>query len=171
MNAPRKEDATLVMQINMNGIGFSRNGFEGPYKNAWTIDGVLLGEFIKAGSINAEKLSVEYRQSVNDEIVAKFNVAAGRISAEVTRAKGAEGELAASLKITSDQVQTKVSKGEFGSYVQQYYDKVIFGFNNNSRYVQINPGEIAIYDDGVTVPSTCSAPWTFPPGPGSIWNC
>lgn len=157
MNAPRKEDATLVMQINMNGIGFSRNGFEGPYKNAWTIDGVLLGEFIKAGSINAEKLSVEYRQSVNDEIVAKFNVAAGRIAAEVTRAKGAEGELAASLKITSDQVQTKVSKGEFGSYVQQYYDKVIFGFNNNSRYVQINPGEIAIYDDGVTVSKKRSA--------------
>ena len=27
MNAPNKEDATLVMQINMNGIGFSREGF------------------------------------------------------------------------------------------------------------------------------------------------
>ena len=50
MNAPNKEDATLVMQINMNGIGFSRDGFDGPYKNAWTIDGVLLGEFLKAGS-------------------------------------------------------------------------------------------------------------------------
>jgi len=49
MNAPNKEDASLVMQINMNGIGFSREGFEGPYKNAWTIDGVFLGEFIKAG--------------------------------------------------------------------------------------------------------------------------
>ena len=48
MNAPNKEDATLVMQINMNGIGFSRDGFDGPYKNAWTIDGVLLGEFLKA---------------------------------------------------------------------------------------------------------------------------
>ena len=32
MNAPSKEDATQVMQINMNGIGFSRNGFGGPYK-------------------------------------------------------------------------------------------------------------------------------------------
>lgn len=59
MNAPSKEDATQVMQINMNGIGFSRNGFGGPYKNAWTIDGVLLGEFIKAGSVQAEALSAE----------------------------------------------------------------------------------------------------------------
>ena len=149
MNAPNKEDASLVMQINMNGIGFSRTGFEGPYLNAWTIDGVFLGEFIKAGSVTAEKLSVEYRESVNEEIVSKFNVAKDLISAEVTRAQGAEVELAASLKVTSELVETKVSKGDFGSYVQQYYDKVIYGFNHSSRYVQINPGEIAIYDNGV----------------------
>ncbi len=150
MNAPRKEDATLVMQINMNGIGFSRNGFEGPYKNAWTIDGVLLGEFIKAGSVTAEKLSVEYRESVTNEITSKFNVAAGAIEAEVTRAQGVEVELAASLKVTSDLIETKVSKEGFGTYVQQYWDKIIYGFNYSSKYVQINPGEIAIYDNGVT---------------------
>ena len=150
MNAPNKEDADLVMQINMNGIGFSRTGFEGPYLNAWTIDGVFLGEFIKAGSISAEKLSVEYRESVNEEIVSKFNVTKGLIEAEVTRAKGEEEELAASLKVTSDMIQTKVSKGEFGSYMEQYYDRVIYGFNHSSKYVQINPGEIAIYDNGVS---------------------
>lgn len=150
MNAPNKEDATLVMQINMNGIGFSREGFNGPYKNAWTIDGVLLGEFIKAGSITAEKLSVEYRQSVTDEIVSKFNVAAGKIEAEVTRAKGVEVELAAALRITEELIETKVSKNGFGTYVQQYWDKIIYGFNYSSKYVQINPGEIAIYNNGVS---------------------
>ena len=149
MNAPNKEDATHVMQINMNGIGFSRTGFEGPYLNAWTIDGVFLGEFIKAGTVTAEKLSVEYRESVNEEIVSKFNVAKDLISAEVTRAQGTEAELAASLKVTSELVEMKVSKNDFGSYMQQYYDRVIYGFNHSSRYVQINPGEIAIYDNGV----------------------
>ena len=34
MNAPSKEDATQVMQINMNGIGFSRNGFGVILQNA-----------------------------------------------------------------------------------------------------------------------------------------
>lgn len=149
MDAPNKEDAVHIMQINMNGIGFSRTGFDGPYPNAWTIDGVFLGEFIKAESITAEKLSAEYRESVNEEIVSKFNVAKDLISAEVTRAQGAEVELAASLKVTSELVETKVSKGDFGSYVQQYYDRVIYGFNHSSKYVQINPGEIAIYDNGV----------------------
>ena len=149
MDAPNKEDAVHIMQINMNGIGFSRTGFEGPYPNAWTIDGEFLGEHIKAGTVTAEKLSAEYKSGVTAEITAKFDVAAGRIEAEVTRAKGVEAELSASLKVTADSVQTKVSKGEFGSYAQQYYDKVIYGFNQSSKYVQINPGEIAIYDNGV----------------------
>lgn len=149
MNAPSKETATRVMQVNMNGIGFSRNGFDGPYKNAWTIDGVLLGEFIKAGSIDAEKLSVEYLSSVDDAIRTQFKVSEDLISAEARRAVGKESELAASLKVTSDRIETKVSYNELGSYIQQYYDRVIFGFNNNSRYVQISPGAISIYDDGV----------------------
>ena len=154
MNAPSKEQATQVMQINMNGIGFSRDGFDGPYKNAWTIDGVLLGEFIKAGSVSAEKLSAEYKSSVTNQInttvTAKFEVAENLISAEVKRATGAEVELAASLKVTSELVESKVSKGEFGSYMQQYYNRVLIGFNNDSKYVQITAGAIGIYDNGIS---------------------
>ncbi len=96
MNAPSKEQATQVMQINMNGIGFSREGFDGPYKNAWTIDGVLLGEFIKAGSVSAEKLSVEYRDSVTKEITAKFDVANEKIEAKVSK-----GDISSELSLES----------------------------------------------------------------------
>lgn len=85
MNAPSKEQATRLMQINMNGIGFSRDGFNGPYKNAWTIDGVLLGEFIKAGTIDAEKLSVEYRDGVTRQITAQLKVAEDLIDAKVSK--------------------------------------------------------------------------------------
>lgn len=119
MNAPNKEDATQVMQINMNGIGFSRDGFDGPYKNAWTIDGTFLGEFIKAGSVQAEALSAEYKSLVTDEInaiaTAKFQVADQRITAEVTRASNAEDLLAASINIQADQILQKVSKGDISS--------------------------------------------------------
>lgn len=119
MNAPRKEDATLVMQINMNGIGFSREGFDGPYKNAWTIDGVLLGEFIKAGSVKAEALSVEYKAAVTKEInttvTSKFQVAENLIRAEVTRATNQEVELAAAISVQAEQIALKVSKGNISS--------------------------------------------------------
>lgn len=128
MNAPSKEQATQVMQINMNGIGFSRDGFDGPYKNAWTIDGVLLGEFIKAGSVKAEALSAEYKSSVSDEIdttvTAKFQVAENLISAEVKRAKDAEEELSSSLKLTSEQINAKVSKGEVSSQLSLESDLI-----------------------------------------------
>ena len=114
MNASSKEQATQVMQINMNGIGFSRDGFDGPYKNAWTIDGVLLGEFLKAGTVTTEKLSVEYKESVSDEInsvaTSKLNVAKGLIEAEVTRASKAEEDLRAHIRVTSEAVDTEVSR-------------------------------------------------------------
>lgn len=114
MNAPSKEEATLVMQINMNGIGFSRDGFDGPYKNAWTIDGVLLGEFIKAGSVQAEALSAEYKSSVTNEInttvTAQFKVAENLISAEVTRAKGEESQLKSSLTLTDSRISAEVTR-------------------------------------------------------------
>lgn len=119
MDAPSKEEATHVMQINMNGIGFSRDGFDGPYKNAWTIDGVFLGEYIKAGSVQAEALSAEYKASVTDKInttvTSQFKVAEDLISAEVTRATEQEVELAAAIQITSEQISQKVSKGEISS--------------------------------------------------------
>lgn len=150
MDAPNKENAKNILQFNEFGIGGSHNGFNGPYTVGMTLDGTLIGERLKVGSVKAEALSVEYKASVSDEITSKFKVTEDLISAEVTRATDKEIDLAASIKVTSELVQTKVSKGEFGSYMQQFYDYFLLGFNESSKYVQINPGEIAIYDNGVT---------------------
>lgn len=35
------EEARQVLRINKNGIGFSSTGYQGPYYQAWTLDGVL----------------------------------------------------------------------------------------------------------------------------------
>lgn len=51
MDAPNIADAKNVIQINKNGIGFSNDGINGPYKNAWTIDGQLVASFISTGRI------------------------------------------------------------------------------------------------------------------------
>lgn len=56
MNAPSKEQATMVMQINMNGIGFSDSGYDGPYKTAWTIDGQFVADCIVSGSMSADRI-------------------------------------------------------------------------------------------------------------------
>lgn len=150
MDASDKMDAKNVLQFNKYGIGGSHNGLNGPYTVGMTLDGTILGERIKAGSVRTEALAVEYRTKVTEEITAKFEVAENLISAEVKRATKQEGELAASIKVTSDLIQTKVSKGDFGSYMQQYYNYFLYGFNGSSKYLQINPGELAIYDNGVS---------------------
>lgn len=80
----------------------------------------------------------------------QLSVLKDSIEAEVKRATKGEEDLKASIKVNADNITSKVSKGEFGSYVTQYYDRVITAFNNSSKYVQISAGEIAIYDYGVS---------------------
>lgn len=45
--------AVHVIRMNRNGIGFSNNGYSGPYESAWTIDGQFNADFIATGSILA----------------------------------------------------------------------------------------------------------------------
>ena len=47
-----------VLRVNKNGIGFSRTGANGPYTNAWTIDGNLVADFITTGTLNANNVEV-----------------------------------------------------------------------------------------------------------------
>ena len=56
MDTPDKDTATSVIQINKNGIGFSTTGISGPYRNAWTIDGNLVADFITTGSMFADRI-------------------------------------------------------------------------------------------------------------------
>lgn len=56
MNTPDKETAKNVIQLNQNGLGFSTTGINGPYSNAWTIDGNLVADFITAGTMLADRV-------------------------------------------------------------------------------------------------------------------
>lgn len=46
-------DATNVIRLNKNGIGFSTSGYAGPYRTAWTIDSHFVADFITAGTLTA----------------------------------------------------------------------------------------------------------------------
>ncbi len=56
-----KDDINLakqVLRINKEGIGFSKNGVNGPFETAWTVDGTFVADFIKAGRLNADLIEV-----------------------------------------------------------------------------------------------------------------
>lgn len=48
--------ARNVLRLNNNGIGFSTSGINGPYTNAWTIDGNLIADFITSGTMSADRI-------------------------------------------------------------------------------------------------------------------
>ena len=50
MDNPNEDQATYIMRLNRNGIGFSRDGGQ-TYGNAWTIDGKLNADNIATGTI------------------------------------------------------------------------------------------------------------------------
>jgi hypothetical protein len=63
MDYPDKESAVNVMRINNGGIGFSTNGYNGPFTSAWTLDGHFVADFITAGTLNANLIRTGIIQS------------------------------------------------------------------------------------------------------------
>lgn len=54
VNKLPKEEATDVIKISNGGIGFGRDGINGTFKSAWTIDGNFCADFITTGKINTD---------------------------------------------------------------------------------------------------------------------
>lgn len=53
LDAPTIESAINVWRWNVGGLGFSKNGYNGPYETAITSDGQIVADFIKSGSLTA----------------------------------------------------------------------------------------------------------------------
>ena len=51
MDQPTTNSAVNLIRMNMNGIGFSNSGINGPYRSAWTIDGKFNADFIQTGKL------------------------------------------------------------------------------------------------------------------------
>ncbi len=66
MDQPDVSRAVNVIRLNKNGIGFSRNGYGGPFANAWTIDGRLVADFITTGTLTAVLIKAGILSDVNN---------------------------------------------------------------------------------------------------------
>lgn len=53
MDKPNINDAIKVWRWNVNGLGFSNNGYNGPYETAITADGQIVADFITSGTLMA----------------------------------------------------------------------------------------------------------------------
>lgn len=116
-----KEQAKYCIRINLGGIGFSQNGWQGPYISAWTIDGRFNADFITGGTIRGIKL-------IGNEITNgnKFSVdASGNLKAVDGKFEG---------DISGSKIEGSLIKGS--TLISGYDDgnKTIIG-SGSSRYL------------------------------------
>ena len=63
LDAPSIYDAVNVWRWNVGGLGFSKNGYNGPYETAITADGQIVADFITSGSLVANIIKAGVIQS------------------------------------------------------------------------------------------------------------
>lgn len=70
MDTPDITTAVNVIRMNRNGIGFSQNGYAGPFNSAWTIDGTFYADYIKAGTLS-DLAGLNYWNMITGRLVTK----------------------------------------------------------------------------------------------------
>ena len=63
LDAPSIGEAVNVWRWNVGGLGFSKNGYNGPYETAITADGQIVADFITSGSLVANIIKAGVLQS------------------------------------------------------------------------------------------------------------
>ena len=116
MDTDDMQTAVNVLRINMNGIGFSQSGYNGPFLTAWTIDGAFVANEITAGKFDGALIH------------------AGTVSAEVLTAE-ARKELLSVHQYLPGNIFTNISVWEKNSY---YDDKVYFETIAGKRYLVLD---------------------------------
>lgn len=185
MDTADKKTARKLWRWNLNGLGYSKTGYNGTYDTAITMDGQIVGERLIGGSVTADKLSVSYKSSVEKQIsdaiddsndytddklksywtrvevetAIKNTKNAILISAKETATSYTDDKLksystSAQIKVKTDSIESEVKKklnsSELSTKIQQNASAVKIAWNNISKYVQFESGELRIYDSAVT---------------------
>lgn len=185
MDTADKKTARKLWRWNLNGLGYSKTGYNGTYETAITMDGQIVGERLVGGSVDASKLSVSYKSSVEKQIsdaisdsndytdgqlksywtrvevetAIKNTKDAVLISAKETATSYTDDKLksystSAQIKVKTDSIESEVKKklnsSDLSTKIQQNASAVKIAWNNISKYIKFESGELRIYDSAVS---------------------
>ncbi len=128
MDAPTIAAAKRVWRWNSGGLGYSKNGYNGPFETAITQDGAIVADFITVGQIATARLdvqdiirtgeiavlgdvTVETERATKEEgaLSSRITANATEIAAEVNRATDTEGALSSRITANATEIAAKVS--------------------------------------------------------------
>ena len=84
MDTENMNTATNVLRINVNGIGFSSHGINGPYGSAWTLDGRFSADYIQTGTLNANLIRAGIITDINNSNYWNLETGEFRLAATTT---------------------------------------------------------------------------------------
>ena len=146
LDALPKENAKYCIRMNLGGIAFSQNGWQGPYNSAWTIDGKFNADFITAGTLRGIRIT----NGNNFNVDANGNVTANGLkatNAEITgKIKGGsiEGETTIDVGTdlhVGDNIYLGANAGTFKKI--QFSDKTTI-----TRAKDVIGESLSVYSDG-----------------------
>lgn len=84
LDAIPKEQAKNVWRFGLGGIGFSSNGYEGPFELAITMDGQINAKFITTGSMSVSRIEgLANKITEYDRSISNINLDLGKLTAKV----------------------------------------------------------------------------------------
>ena len=83
MDQPTIDTATKVWRWNNGGLGYSSNGYNGPYTTAITQDGAIVADFITAGTLNCALLTVVNLVAQGVQLTGNFRTTSGNFFADL----------------------------------------------------------------------------------------
>lgn len=123
MDTPDTKTAKNVWRWNKAGLGHSSNGVDGPFNVAIQQDGTIIADFIgageldgmliKAGTVKAESLSVEYKQSVTtkaQELADQAESNANSATDDKLKNYSTTTEMQSALTVEAGKISAEVSK-------------------------------------------------------------
>jgi hypothetical protein len=179
MDSPDKATAKVVKKVNMNGTAYSRTGVEGPYDTGIMADGTIIGKYIKAHSITTEQISQSYTDHFEDadtgldnrittEVSTLNNTISLKVSGVQTDLNNVRTNLQSQITVNANGIQSKVSKGQVRSQINQESDLISITANKfmwSSNYSSLT--QYGILTATSAVLKNCNVTGTFECGSSS----
>lgn len=167
MDTDKKETATKVWRWNQNGFGYSNTGYDGTYGTAITMNGEIIADYIKAGTIQGITIS---GNTINGGTIngTEFNASgsirryrsdytqadADRVMAIVRNETIATDEDYEKLDLDADGIINirdnilirRLIQGDFGDYYELQCPVTLNGTN---KIAKIKTSKVRVQNDGI----------------------
>ncbi len=160
MDSKDKNTAQKVWRWNLNGLGYSGNGYKGSFTTAMTMDGQIVGERIVGGTITGEKLDIRYRQELDQKISSAENSANGytdeklndyytKSEVEQSISNSKDGILLEAKQYTTTQLQNYSTIDQMNAAIKVASDSINLSIEQSTSYNFCTNGNFTKGTDGL----------------------